>query len=72
MKSFHGRSNHHNYVGLCISTKAWKAFVKELDAMQKKLKKNDAAGALAVLDGASAALDAYLAEVELPPVAELK
>jgi hypothetical protein len=52
--------------------KAWKAFVKELDAMQKKLKKKDAAGALAVFGSSSVALDAYLAQVELPGVSELK
>lgn len=50
----------------------WKAFVKELDAMQKKFKKKDAAGALEVFGSSLEALDAYLAEVDLPPVAELK
>lgn len=69
---FFEHSNHHDCFGLCIPTKAWKAFVKELDAMQKKLKKKDAAGALAVFGSASVALDVYLSEVELPSVAELK
>ena len=46
--------------------------MKELDAMQKKLQKKDAAGALAAFNSASGALDAYLVEVELSPVADLK
>lgn len=40
--------------------------------MQKKLKKKDAAGALGAFKSAETALDAYLAEVELPSVMELK
>ncbi|CAB9502912.1 expressed unknown protein [Seminavis robusta] len=54
------------------AVKKWKAFVKELDALQKKLKKKDAAGSLEIFNGAMEALDAYLAEVDLPSVAELK
>jgi len=34
--------------------------------MTKALKKKDTAGALAAYDGATAALDEYLAKVELP------
>ena len=40
--------------------------------MQKKFKKKDAAGALEIFSSATVALEAYLAEVDLPPVAELK
>ena len=46
--------------------------MKELDAMQKKFKKKDAAGALEIFGSATVALEAYLAEVDLPSVAELK
>ena len=46
--------------------------MKELDAVQKKLKKKDAAGALEAYKGATELLDPYLALVELPPSAELK
>jgi len=40
--------------------------------MTKSLKKKDTKGALVAYDGAIAALDEYLAKVELPPSAEIK
>ena len=40
--------------------------------MQKKFKKKDAAGALEIYSSATVTLEGYLAEVDLPPVAELK
>ena len=45
--------------------------MKELDSVQKKLKKKDAAGALKAYQDAKAMLDPYLAQVELPSSAEL-
>jgi len=62
----------HNLHFLFFIPQAWKAFVKEIDAIQKKLKKKDAPGALAAYRGAVEKLDAYLSEVELPSAAELK
>ena len=52
--------------------KAWKSFVKDLESLQKKLKKKDAAASLAILENSKVSLDTYLAEVQLQPVAELK
>lgn len=57
---------------LVLFCQKWKAFVKELEAMQKKFKKKDAAGALEIFNSATVALEGYLSEVDLPPIAELK
>jgi len=40
--------------------------------MTQSLKKKDTKGALVAYDAALAALDEYLAQVELPPLAEIK
>ena len=60
----------HNFSELGIMKK-WKAFVAEVDVLQKTLKKKDAKGAKASYGKALALLDVYLESVELPPVIEL-
>lgn len=54
------------------SVKKWKAFVAELDVTQKALKKKDLKGIKKSYQNGEALLDAYLEQVELPPVIELR
>jgi hypothetical protein len=54
------------------TVKKWKAFVAELEVMQKGLKKKDAKSVKASYENALGLLDAYLESVELPSVLEMK
>ena len=54
------------------SVKKWKAFAVQIDIMAKSLKKKDTKGALVAYDASVAALDEYLAKVDLPATAETK
>jgi len=54
------------------SVQAWKAFVKQLDVLQKQFKKNKDNAAYDAFAASIPLLDSYLALVELPPVMELK
>eukprot|EP00543_Licmophora_paradoxa_P004922 CAMPEP_0202441978 /NCGR_PEP_ID=MMETSP1360-20130828/1493_1 /ASSEMBLY_ACC=CAM_ASM_000848 /TAXON_ID=515479 /ORGANISM="Licmophora paradoxa, Strain CCMP2313" /LENGTH=201 /DNA_ID=CAMNT_0049057201 /DNA_START=14 /DNA_END=619 /DNA_ORIENTATION=+ len=53
------------------SVKKWKAFLGNVEAMMKALKKKDSKTVLASYKKALPALDEYLAEVDLPPALEL-
>jgi len=55
-----------------VFSQKWKAFAAEVETMTKSLKKKDTKGALGAYDGAIAALDEYLAKVELPSAKEIK
>lgn len=59
-------------VSLFVFSQKWKAFTAEIETMTKSLKKKDTKGALVAYDGAIAALDEYLAKVELPSAKEIK
>jgi hypothetical protein len=51
---------------------AWKKFAGEVEGMTKALKKKDLPGALDIYqNSALVALDAYLAQVELPSASEI-
>jgi hypothetical protein len=55
-----------------FTNKAWKKFAGEVEGMTKALKKKDMSGALEIYrNSALAALDAYLAQVELPSASEI-
>ena len=54
------------------TVKKWKAFVAELEVMQKALKKKDAKSVKASYENALGLLDTYLESVELPSVLEMK
>jgi len=55
----------------CALEQKYKAFAAEIDNLQKVLKKKGAAEASAGFSKVEVALDAWLAEVELPPAREL-
>jgi len=54
------------------SVKKWKAFVAEVEAIKKALKKKDVKGVQSSYETAVAALDEYLSAVELPSVIEMR
>jgi len=54
------------------SVKKWKAFAKEVDNLQKILKKKDVKGVKSAYTKAEDLLDPYLEAVELPPVQEMR
>jgi len=54
------------------SVKKWKAFAKEVDNLQKALKKKDVKGVKSAYTKAEDLLEPYLEAVELPPVIEMR
>ena len=53
------------------AVKKYKAFAKEVEELQKALKKKGAGAASEKLPAVMDALDLWLAEIELPPAKEL-
>lgn len=53
------------------AVKKYKAFAKEVEVLQKSLKKKGAAAALDTFPSVEVALDDWLSEIELPPSREL-
>lgn len=54
------------------SVKKWKAFAKEIENLQKTLKKKDVKAVKSAYAKAEDLLDPYLEGVELPPVIEMR